>query len=318
MKVLITGSEGFIGSHLVEELIKSGYKVRCFVLYNSFNSYGWLNNLEKEILNNCEIIFGDIRDSSCVKNAVRGMDVIIHLAALIGIPYSYTASESYIDTNIKGAFNVIQSCLDFKVAKVFHPTKPIFKNYWENTYTISKITAENFARMYRDVYNMDLTILRWLNASGPRQHLFPVRKFIPLSICNALLDRDIEIYGTGEQTIDIIDVRDIANIAIISTRSGIGKDKKVYDVGAGQALTCNFVAEKIIQMTNSKSKIKYLPMRVGEALDTKIVAVNHEELFKKLDLKLNFNYEQTLQDSIEFYKSLGKNYLVKSSNYFKV
>ena len=87
---------------------------------------------------------------------------------------------------------------------------------------------------------------------------------------------------------------------------------------AGQALTCNYVAEKIIKMTNSKSKIKYLPMRVGEALNTKIVAVNHEELFKKLNLKLNFSYEQTLQDSIEFYKLLGKDYLIKSSNYFKV
>ena len=130
--------------------------------------------------------------------------------------------------------------------------------------------------MYRDVYDMDLTILRWLNASGPRQHLFPVRKFIPLAHVMPFLDRDIEIYGTGEQTIDIIDVRDIANIAIVSTRSGVEKDKKVYDVGAGQALTCNYVAEKIIKMTNSKSKIKYLPMRVGEALNTKIVAVNEE------------------------------------------
>ena len=309
MKILVTGGSGFIGSFIVDQLSKDkNNQIQIFdIAAPNF-----------KIKDNVRYIDGDICYKTAIDKAITDCEEVYDCAGVLGTSELVFQTERAIDTNIKGAFNVIQSCLDNKVKRIFHPTKPFFKTYWENTYTISKITAENFARMYRDVYDMDLTILRWLNASGPRQHLFPVRKFIPLAICDALLDRDIEIYGTGEQTIDIIDVRDIANIAIISTRNGVGKDKKVYDVGAGQALTCNYVAEKIIKMTNSKSKIKYLPMRVGEALNTKIVAVNHEELFKKFNLKLNFSYEQTLQDSIEFYKLLGRDYLIKSSNYFKV
>ena len=309
MKILVTGGSGFIGSFIVDQLARDKKnQIQIFdIVAPNF-----------KIGDNVRYIDGDICYKTAIDKAIINCEEVYDCAGVLGTSELVFQTERAIDTNIKGAFNVIQACLDNNVKRIFHPTKPFFKTYWENTYTISKITAENFARMYRQVYKMDLTILRWLNASGPRQHLFPVRKFIPLAICDALLDRDIEIYGTGEQTIDIIDVRDIANIAILSTRSGIGKDRKVYDVGTGQALTCNFVAEKIIKMTNSKSKIKYLPMRVGEALDTKIVAVNHEELFKKLNLKLNFGYEQTLIDSIEFYKSLGKDYLIKSSNYFKV
>jgi len=227
-------------------------------------------------------------------------------------------TERAIDTNIKGAFNVIQSCLDFKVERVFHPTKPIFKNYWENTYTISKITAENFVRMFREVYNMDITVLRWMNASGPRQHLFPVRKFVPIIITQALLNKDIEIYGTGNQTVDIIDVRDIAKIAIKSTRGGIGKDlSKVYDVGSGHAISCNDVADYVLKKTNSKSKVTYLPMRIGEALDTKIAAKSHNELLKKINYKLEYSFEDTMDACIDYMKSLDISYLKKTYDFFK-
>ena len=223
-----------------------------------------------------------------------------------------------IDTNIKGAFNVIQYCLDYKVERVFHPTKPIFKNYWENTYTISKITAENFVRMFREVYNMDITVLRWMNASGPRQHIFPVRKFIPMIITQSILNKDIEIYGTGNQTVDIIDVRDIANVAISSTRKGVGKDlSKIYDVGSGHAISCNDVAEYVLKKTNSKSKINHLPMRIGEALDTKIAAKSHNELLKKINYNLQYSFEDTMDACIDYMKNLDINYLKKAYNFFK-
>ena len=253
MKILVTGGSGFIGSFIVDQLARDKKnQIQIFdIVAPNF-----------KIGDNVRYIDGDICYKTAIDKAIINCEEVYDCAGVLGTSELVFQTERAIDTNIKGAFNVIQVCLDNNVKRIFHPTKPFFKNYWENTYTISKITAENFARMYRQVYKMDLTILRWLNASGPRQHLFPVRKFIPLAICDALLDRDIEIYGTGEQTIDIIDVRDIANIAILSTRSGIGKDRKAYDVGTGQALTCNFVAEKIIKMTNSKSKIKYLPMRL--------------------------------------------------------
>ena len=106
MKILLTGSEGFIGSHLTERLVKLGHKVKCTVLYNSFNNYGWLESLDKNILNEIEICFGDIRDYSFVRNNMKGCDAAIHLAALIGIPYSYVSPKSYVETNIGGTLNV--------------------------------------------------------------------------------------------------------------------------------------------------------------------------------------------------------------------
>ena len=164
---------------------------------------------------------------------------------------------------------------------------------------------------------MDVTILRWMNASGPRQHLYPVRKFIPIAICQAILNKDIEVYGTGKQTVDIIDVRDIADVAINSTRNGLGKIDKIYDVGSGHAVSCNDVAEFILKKIKSKSKIKHLPMRIGEALDTKIVAKSHNELLSKLDMKLQYSFEDTIDACIKYMKSLDINALKKAYEFFE-
>ena len=273
MKILVTGGSGFIGSHIVQELAKDkNNKVYIFDIVKPDIDHS----------SNVKYIDGDICYKTSIDKAIQGCEEVYDCAGVLGTHELVFQTERAIDTNIKGAFNVIQSCLDFKVKKIFHPTKPIFKNYWENTYTISKITAENFVRMFREVYEMDVTVLRWMNASGPRQHIYPVRKFIPMIITQSLLGENIEIYGTGNQTVDVIDVRDIANIAINSTRKGIGKDlSKIYDVGSGHAISCNDVAEYVLKKTNSKSKINHLPMRVGEALDTKIAAKTHNELLKK-------------------------------------
>ena len=153
--------------------------------------------------------------------------------------------------------------------------------------------------------------------SGPRQHLFPVRKFVPLVICQALMDRDIQIYGTGKQTVDIIDVRDIAKIAIKAVRSGLGKSKEVLDVESGNAISCNDLAKKIIRMTNSKSKIAHVPMRVGEALNTKIIAKTHKKLFKQLSYKPKFTLDETIQNCIDYTESLGEDYLLKTLNFYQ-
>ena len=109
MRILVTGADGFIGSHLVEELVKRGFQVKAFVLYNSFNSWGWLDTLPKDIKDNLEIFSGDIRDPYGVKNAMQGCDIVLHLAALIAIPYSYHSPETYVDTNIKGTLNILQA-----------------------------------------------------------------------------------------------------------------------------------------------------------------------------------------------------------------
>tara|TARA_B100001741_G_C16526405_1_gene587315 strand:+ start:576 stop:1505 length:930 start_codon:yes stop_codon:yes gene_type:complete len=309
MKILVTGGSGFIGSHIVDELSKD--KKNQIIIYDIIKP-------EIDHSSNVKYVDGDICYKTSIDKAIVGCEEVYDCAGVLGTHELVFQTERAIDTNIKGAFNVIQSCLDFKVERVFHPTKPIFKNYWENTYTISKITAENFVRMFREVYNMDITVLRWMNASGPRQHLFPVRKFVPIIITQALLNKDIEIYGTGNQTVDIIDVRDIAKIAIKSTRGGIGKDlSKVYDVGSGHAISCNDVADYVLKKTNSKSKVTHLPMRIGEALDTKIAAKSHSELLKKINYKLEYSFEDTMDACINYMKSLDINYLKKAYEFFK-
>ena len=308
MKIVVTGGSGFIGSYIVDELSKDKKnKIYIFdIVKPDFN-----------VRDNVKYIDGDICYKTSIDKATEGASELYDCAGVLGTHELVFQTERAIDTNIKGAFNIIQSCIDNKVKRIFHPTKPYFKTHWENTYTISKITAENFCRMFREVYNMDITILRWMNASGPRQHLFPVRKFVPLVICQALLNKDIQIYGTGKQTVDIIDVRDIAKIAIKAVRSGLGKSKEVLDVGSGQAISCNDLAKKIVKMTTSKSKITHVPMRIGEALDTKIVAKTHERLFKHLEYKTEHTLDDTIQDCIDYTKSLGEEYLLKAFNFYK-
>lgn len=308
MKILVTGGSGFIGSHIVEQLSKD--KNNKIIIFDIVKP-------DIDHSNNVKYVDGDICYKTSIDKAIKDCEEVYDCAGVLGTHELVFQTERAIDTNIKGAFNVIQSCLDYNVKRIFHPTKPIFKSYWENTYTISKITAENFVRMFKNIYEMDVTILRWMNASGPRQHLYPVRKFIPIAICQALLNEDIEVYGTGNQTVDIVDVRDIANIAISSTRNGLGKIDEIYDVGSGQAVTCNKVAEEIIKRTGSKSKIKHLPMRVGEALDTKIVAKTHNELLDKLNIKLNYSFEDTIDECIKYSKTLDQNYLKKVYEFFK-
>tara|TARA_Y100000816_G_C26108036_1_gene589684 strand:- start:1950 stop:2879 length:930 start_codon:yes stop_codon:yes gene_type:complete len=308
MKIVVTGGSGFIGSHIVEELSKVK-KNKIFIFDIAKPDF----NLPK----NVKYIDGDISYKTSIDKAVKGASELYDCAGVLGTHELVYQTERAIDTNIKGAFNVIQSCIDNNIKKIFHPTKPYFKTYWENTYTISKITAENFCRMFREVYKMDITILRWMNASGPRQHLFPVRKFVPLVICQALMNSDIQIYGTGKQTVDIIDVRDIAKIAIKAVRSGLGKSKEVLDVGSGYAISCNDLAKKIIRMTNSKSKIVHVPMRVGEALNTKIIAKTHKKLFKQLSYKPKFTLDETIQNCIDYTESLGDDYLLKTLNFYQ-
>ena len=308
MKILVTGGSGFIGSHIVQELSKDNTnKILIFDIVKP----------DIDHKPNVKYVDGDICYKTSIDKAIKGCEEVYDCAGVLGTHELVFQTERAIDTNIKGAFNVIQSWLDNNVKKIFHPTKPIFKNHWENTYTISKITAENFVRMFRDVYKMNVTVLRWMNASGPRQHLYPVRKFIPMAITQALLNKNIEIYGTGNQTVDIIDVRDIAKIAIKTTRGNLGKNSdKVYDVGSGHAISCNKVAKYILNKTKSKSEIKHLPMRIGEALDTKIAAKTHSELLKHIDYELEYSFEQTIDDCINYMKSLDKNFLIKGYNFF--
>jgi NAD dependent epimerase/dehydratase len=191
-KVLVTGADGFIGSHLVERLVEVGYQVRAMVYYNSFDSWGWLQDLSSETLKSIEIVSGDIRDAYFVHSAVKDTDVVYHLAALIGIPYSYRNPESYVQTNMVGTLNVLQACRELGVSRMVHTSTsevygtaisvPISESHplqGQSPYSASKIGADQMALSFYRSFDVPVTVIRPFNTYGPRQS---TRAVIPVVI----------------------------------------------------------------------------------------------------------------------------------------
>jgi NAD dependent epimerase/dehydratase len=182
MTVLVTGADGFIGSHLTEALVRAGHKVRAFVYYNSFNSWGWLDQCDPEIKGNFEVFAGDIRDPHGVKAAMKGCDEVFHLAALIAIPYSYHSPDTYLDTNVRGTLNVLQAARELGVCRVIHTSTsevygtakfvPITEDHplqGQSPYSASKIGADQFALSFFTSFGTPVTVVRPFNTYGPRQ-----------------------------------------------------------------------------------------------------------------------------------------------------
>lgn len=191
-KILLTGADGFIGSHLTEALIRVGYDVRAFVLYNSFNSWGWLDQSAPDIRNQLDVFAGDIRDPHGVKAAMQGCDAVLHLAALIAIPYSYHSPDTYVDTNVKGTLNIVQAARELGVAKVVHTSTsevygtarfvPITEEHplqGQSPYSASKIGADQIAMSFYNAFNTPVATIRPFNTYGPRQS---ARAIIPTVI----------------------------------------------------------------------------------------------------------------------------------------
>jgi NAD dependent epimerase/dehydratase len=181
-KILVTGADGFIGSHLTEYLVAQGYDVRAFILYNSFNSWGWLDSLSADVRNNLDVFAGDIRDPHGVRMAMKGCDVVLHLAALIAIPYSYHSPDTYVDVNIKGTLNILQAARDLGTERVVHTSTsevygtaryvPIDEKHelqGQSPYSASKIGADQMALSFYRSFGTPVTILRPFNTYGPRQ-----------------------------------------------------------------------------------------------------------------------------------------------------
>ena len=181
-KILVTGADGFIGSHLTEELVRKGYKTRAFVLYNSFNSWGWLDHCGPDVRDQFEVFAGDIRDPYGVHKAMEGCEAVLHLAALIAIPFSYHSPDIYVDTNIKGTLNVVQAARDLEVSKVVHTSTsevygtaqfvPITEEHplqGQSPYSASKIGADQIAMSFYNSFSTPVSILRPFNTYGPRQ-----------------------------------------------------------------------------------------------------------------------------------------------------
>ena len=252
--VLVTGADGFIGSHLVEQLVRKGYRVRAFALYNSFNSWGWLDQCPKDINGQFEVVLGDIRDPHGVKEAMKGCDAVLHLAALIAIPFSYHSPDTYIDTNIKGTLNILQAARELDVKRVIHTSTsevygtakfvPITEDHplqGQSPYSASKIGADQLAFSFYSSFNLPVVTIRPFNTYGPRQS---ARAVIPTIITQIANGAHEIMLGSVTPTRDFSYVKDTVAgfIAALQSEGGLGE---VINLGSNFEISINETAQLI-------------------------------------------------------------------------
>lgn len=317
-KILITGAGGFIGSHLANQLIMMGNDVTTLVHYNSSNSFGNLELLDKEVLKSLNIVSGNIEDPFCIQNAVKGKDIVFHLAALIAIPYSYIAPLNYIRTNVEGTLNVMDACLKFGVEKVVHTSTsevygtavytPIDEQHplqGQSPYSASKIGADKIVESYHKSFNLPVAIIRPFNTFGPRQS---ARAVIPTIISQALTGNIVKL---GSIT-PIRDMNYVENtvqgfIKIAESPNSLGE---VINIGSGRAFTIGEIAEQIISIIGKKVEIISDKQRVRPEKSEVFQLVCNNSKAKKLigweeiksfetGLKETINW---IQDNLSHYK----------------
>jgi NAD dependent epimerase/dehydratase len=310
--VLVTGADGFIGSHLVECLIKEGYKVKAFVYYNSFNSWGWLDTLPKEILNQIEIFAGDIRDPNGVRTAVKGTDIIYHLAALIAIPYSYHSPDSYVDTNVKGTLNILQAARDFNIERVivtstsevygtalYVPIDEKHPKQGQSPYSASKIGADAMADSFFRSFKLPVTIVRPFNTFGPRQS---ARAVIPTIITQLLAGKTEIKLGAVHPTRDLLFVKDTAKgfIEIAASAKTIGEE---INIATGEEISIGDLATKIISIINPSAKIVSDEIRLRpEKSEVERLLGSAERIRALTSWKPEYNLDTGLAETISWFR----------------
>jgi len=323
-KVLVTGADGFIGSHLTEELVRKGYKVKAFSNYNSFNTWGWLDELPNEILSEVEVFTGDIRDPNGVRNSVKGMDEVFHLAALIAIPYSYTSPDMYIDTNIKGTLNVLQASRDFDVerilvtstSEVYGTAKyvPMDENHpyqGQSPYSASKIGADRLAESFYRSFNTPVTIVRPFNTYGPRQS---ARAVIPTIITQLLSGKEEIKLGSLTPTRDFNYVKDTANgfVEIALSDKTIGEE---INIATQQEISVERLANELIKQINPNAKIISDDQRIRpDKSEVNRLLGSNEKIQRLTNWKMNYTFEEGIAETIEFFKQNLDKYKVDIYN----
>ncbi|MCI9138656.1 SDR family NAD(P)-dependent oxidoreductase [bacterium 1XD42-8] len=263
-KVLVTGADGFIGSHLTETLLEAGYDVKAFVYYNSFNRWGWLDSFPIEKLQEIEIVTGDIRDPNGVSEAMAGTDMVFHLAALVAIPFSYHSPDSYVDTNIKGTLNVLQAGRRLETERIIITSTsevygsaqytPIDESHpfqGQSPYSATKIGADRLAESFYRSFGMPISIVRPFNTYGPRQS---ARAVIPTIISQLLSGKKEIKLGSLSPTRDFNYVKDTAEgfLAIAQSENTIGEE---INIATQQEISVGELAEEIISQINPEAKI---------------------------------------------------------------
>lgn len=316
-KILVTGADGFIGSHLVEKLLNENYEVRAFIYYNSFNNWGWLDSLDKSLLKEIDIFTGDIRDPNGVRNAIKGCDTVFHLAALIAIPFSYHSPDSYVDTNIKGTLNVLQACRDYDVSKLLSTSTsevygsaiyvPIDEKHpfqGQSPYSATKIGADRLCESFYKSFKTPVTIVRPFNTYGPRQSL---RAVIPTIITQLLCGvNDIKL-GSLSPTRDFNYVLDTVNgfYKIALSNNTIGEE---INIATQVEISIGELANEIKNIINPNANIICEDERLRpENSEVNRLLGSNQKIQSLTDWKPNYDLRNGLIETINWFdKNMDK------------
>lgn len=312
-KVLVTGADGFIGSHLTECLLEKGYKVKAFTMYNSFNTWGWLDTFSKDKLNEIEIFSGDIRDPNGIKEALKGVDVVFHLAALIAIPFSYHSPDSYVDTNIKGTLNVLQAARTLETERVLVTSTsevygtaqyvPIDEKHpfqGQSPYSATKIGADRLAESFYRSFNLPISIVRPFNTYGPRQS---ARAVIPTIISQLLSGQEELRLGSLTPTRDFNYVKDTVAgfIAIAESDQCIGEE---INIATQQEISIGDLAYEIISQINPNAKIVCDEQRLRpEKSEVNRLLGSNEKIKRLTDWEPKYTFAQGIEETIEWIRN---------------
>lgn len=317
-KVLVTGADGFIGSHLTEMLLEKGYSVKAFTFYNSFNNWGWLDTLPEKKLSEINIFSGDIRDPNGVREAMRGIDMVFHLAALIAIPFSYHSPDSYVDTNIKGTLNVLQAARELETEKIMITSTsevygtaqyvPIDEKHpfqGQSPYSATKIGADRLAESFYRSFRLPVAIVRPFNTYGPRQS---ARAVIPTIITQLLAGKTEIKLGMLTPTRDFNYVKDTAEgfVAIAESDKTVGEE---INIASQREISIGDLASEIIKQINPNAELICDEQRIRpEKSEVNRLLGSNEKIQKLTNWKPRYSLEQGLGETIEWVRQNMKCY----------
>lgn len=323
-KILVTGADGFIGSHLTEELVKQGFDVKAFSLYNSFNTWGWLDTLPQDIMENVEVFTGDVRDPNGVREAMKGTDAVFHLAALIAIPFSYHSPDAYVDTNIKGTLNVLQAAKQLDLDKVLITSTsevygtaqyvPIDESHpyqGQSPYSATKIGADRLAESFYRSFGLPVAIVRPFNTYGPRQS---ARAVIPTIITQLLAGKEEIRLGSLTPTRDFNFVKDTAQgfIEIYRSDKTVGEE---INIATQNEISIGELAEELIKQINPQAKIVCDEERLRpEKSEINRLLGSNEKIKMLTDWEPRFTFEEGLAQTIDFFRDNLEKYKVDIYN----
>lgn len=310
-KVLVTGAGGFIGSHLVEALVKKGSSLKAFVHYNSFNRWGWLDYVDKKIKDSIEIFAGDVRDPNGVRESMRNIDVVFHLAALIGIPYSYHSPDTYMDTNIRGTLNILQSARELEVEKVIHTSTseiygtaqfvPITEKHPINPqspYSATKAAADFLALSFCRSFNLPVAVIRLFNTYGPRQS---ARAIIPTIITQIIYGKKKISVGSTHPTRDLTYVKDAVNgfIKIAESDKSIGQ---VINIGNNFEISIKELINLIAKIMEAKIEIMIEEKRIRpKKSEVERLWADNTKAKRLLEWSPKYKFEEGLKETINWF-----------------